>query len=144
MVGFWKGVKLFYVRAFDFQGRSTRAEFWWSVLYQILYFFVPLIFIGLIGAQSQGLSGSVAQIANMTAGVISLLWIVGHIIHIIPGIAVSVRRLHDTDRSGWMYLISLLPLCIFFLIAFYCTDGTIGDNLYGPDPTGRGTADIFN
>ena len=56
---------------------------------------------------------------------------------LIPTIAVTVRRLHDTDRSGWWFLIIFLPLigAIAFLV-FMCLDGTQGDNQYGPNPKG--------
>ena len=54
---------------------------------------------------------------------------------IIPGIAVTVRRLHDTDRSGWFVLLALIPLVgAILLLVFYCTEGTRGPNRFGPDP----------
>ncbi len=54
---------------------------------------------------------------------------------IIPSLAVGVRRLHDTNRSGWWLLIGLIP-CIGFivLIVFLVQDGQAGDNQYGPNP----------
>ena len=54
---------------------------------------------------------------------------------LIPSIAVGVRRLHDTNRSGWWILIGLVP-CVGFiiLIVFYAMEGVRGDNQYGPDP----------
>jgi uncharacterized membrane protein YhaH (DUF805 family) len=54
---------------------------------------------------------------------------------LIPGLAVAVRRLHDTGRSGWWLLIGLVPLIgAIVLIVFMATDGEPGDNAYGPNP----------
>lgn len=53
----------------------------------------------------------------------------------IPSLAVTVRRLHDTNHSGWMYFVSLIPLIGgIWLLILLCTDGTHGQNQYGPDP----------
>jgi uncharacterized membrane protein YhaH (DUF805 family) len=54
---------------------------------------------------------------------------------LLPNLAVAVRRLHDTDRSGWWLLIALLPLIgLIVLIVFFCIRGTPGPNRFGPDP----------
>ncbi|MEA3047456.1 MAG: hypothetical protein QOJ53_1788 [Sphingomonadales bacterium] len=57
---------------------------------------------------------------------------------IIPGLAVTIRRLHDTDRSGWNLLWGALPIVGgFILLYFYVCDGTGGPNRFGPDPKGE-------
>ena len=54
---------------------------------------------------------------------------------IIPGLAVAVRRLHDTNKSGWLILLGLIPLIgVIILLVFYFTDGDRGMNNYGPSP----------
>jgi uncharacterized membrane protein YhaH (DUF805 family) len=54
---------------------------------------------------------------------------------LLPYLGIAVRRLHDTDRSGWWILIGLVPIVgIILLIVWYCTAGTAGPNTYGPDP----------
>jgi uncharacterized membrane protein YhaH (DUF805 family) len=55
---------------------------------------------------------------------------------IAPNVAVTVRRLHDTDKSGWLYLLSLIPLVSLVLIVFACQDSTPGSNQYGDNPKG--------
>jgi uncharacterized membrane protein YhaH (DUF805 family) len=56
---------------------------------------------------------------------------------LIPGIAVTFRRLHDTDRSGWWWLIVFIPLLgVIVLLVFMVIDGTSGQNQFGPDPKG--------
>jgi uncharacterized membrane protein YhaH (DUF805 family) len=57
------------------------------------------------------------------------------LIHFIPSLAVIVRRLHDVGKSGWFYLIVLIPLIGFiWLLILYCTEGQKEDNKWGPDP----------
>jgi uncharacterized membrane protein YhaH (DUF805 family) len=97
----------------NFQGRAGRSEFWWFVLFNL--------------------------IASMVAGVIDnaiigfpLLQLVYMLAVLIPGIAVSVRRLHDKDKSGWWVLIALVPIVgAILLIYWYATPGTEGENQYG-------------
>ena len=56
--------------------------------------------------------------------------------NIIPAISVSVRRLHDVDKSGWWYWVGLVPLIGLIILFFYVQKGTVGANRFGPDPLG--------
>ncbi len=100
----------------NFQGRAPRSEFWYWVLFAII-----LAIVGGI-------------IDNAIIG----LPIVGSIISLgllLPGISVSVRRLHDIDRTGWWILIGFVPLVgAILLLIWYCSKGTPGPNTYGSDP----------
>jgi uncharacterized membrane protein YhaH (DUF805 family) len=70
----------------------------------------------------------------------TLLWLAA-LTNLLPGISVTVRRLHDTDRSGWWYWIGLIPLVgAILLLIWFCTRGTDGANRFGPDPL-SGVAD---
>ncbi len=65
----------------------------------------------------------------------SILYCLVALALLIPGIAVTIRRLHDTDRSGWTLLFALIPLVgALLLLVFYITEGTSGPNRFGPDP----------
>ena len=100
-----------------FEGRAGRAEYWW--------FFLANFLISLV-LQGLGRGASILAIVSLIYSLALL----------IPGLAVAVRRLHDTDKSGWWILISLVPLVgIIVLIVFLATDGDPGANQYGnPDP----------
>ena len=64
-----------------------------------------------------------------------ILYLVYILAVFLPGLGVSVRRLHDTNKSGWMILIALIPIIgAIWLIILYATEGDKGDNPYGPDP----------
>ena len=105
-----------------FSGRSRRKEYW--------YFALFLVALGLLLSLIDGLIGTF----NSPAGIESLSDVF-KILLVIPGIAVSVRRLHDIDRSGWWFLISLVPLIgVIALIVLLVQDGTPGSNRYGPNP----------
>jgi uncharacterized membrane protein YhaH (DUF805 family) len=123
----------------EFSGRSQRQEYWmFSLLYLIVLIATGLIMIaGAIGLEKDQAPGPVFWIG---AGLLTLFIVAG----IIPSIAVTVRRLHDQNLSGWMYLLSFIPyIGGFVLLVFMFIDGTPGDNRFGPDPKGRGHADVF-
>jgi uncharacterized membrane protein YhaH (DUF805 family) len=149
-------------RYFDFSGRSSRAEFWFFVL----FVFVLSIVASVLDAI---LFGNYGQGVAVLSSLVSL-------VHLIPSLSVSVRRLHDSDRTGWWIMLGFVPVAglivalggsamMFFggpgadpfagfaalgtglmltalislivlivLIVFYCTRGTPGANRYGPPP----------
>lgn len=111
----------------DFTGRARRQEYWNYVLYLILLFLAcyMLIFIG-----------AIAEIYILTVVGFLLVSIIA-LLSFIPSLAIAVRRLHDTNRSGWYYLIGLIPLVGgILLLVWFCTEGTRGENDFGPDPKG--------
>ena len=61
----------------------------------------------------------------------------------IPNLAVTIRRLHDQDKSGWWLLISFIPFGGLVLLVFMFIDGTPGENEYGPSPKDTFTADTL-
>ena len=100
----------------EFKGRSRRMEFWMFALFYWIGVVVLMVVEGFIGL----------------AGILSGLFALGHLV---PNIAVTIRRLHDTDRSGWWLLIVLVPAIGFIvLLVFMCMDGTAGANRFGPNP----------
>ena len=126
-----------YKRYADFSGRSQRKEYW---MFQLLIVSAVLvgviIFIGL-GASVEAAGGKLGLDAvGIIAAVVAAIAVLGSII---PSIAVTVRRFHDQDRSGWFYLISFIPyIGRWIVFVFMCFDGTHGENQYGPDPKGTG------
>jgi uncharacterized membrane protein YhaH (DUF805 family) len=106
----------------EFTGRARRREYWTFVLFNIL------ISIGL--AIIDSLTGSFTFERGF--GVLGGLYALAVLI---PSIAVGVRRLHDTNRSGWWLLIGLIP-CIGFIVLIYFAvqDSQAGDNKYGANP----------
>jgi uncharacterized membrane protein YhaH (DUF805 family) len=99
-----------------FSGRASRSEFWWSYLGWLLIVIA-------------------AVVLDVVTG-LGLFTVVAYLGGILPMLAVMVRRLHDTGRSGWMFLIGLIPLVGgILLLVWYVTDGQPMDNPYGAVPT---------
>ncbi len=110
----WKLVVL--QRYAKFDGRAGRAEFWWFVLANFLAYVVLAILM---------------QISS----IFLILYVVYALALIVPSLAVAIRRLHDTDKSGWMILLGLIPFVGFIiLLVFYIQEGTNGPNNYGAGP----------
>ena len=105
-----------------FSGRARRKEFWF------FYLFVMIAYILL--AIVDGISGTLDPMTGL--GLFSGIFALGSTI---PAIAVSVRRLHDTDRSGWWLLLGLIPLIGgIVLYVFLCLDSSPGQNRFGANP----------
>lgn len=93
----------------DFKGRSRRKEYWLFMLIYFIFAAIPLV---------------------------KFIWVLAAII---PAIAVTVRRLHDTGRSGWLILLGLIPLVGgIILLIFCCQDSQPGINRFGYNPKGIG------
>lgn len=105
----------------DFSGRSSRPEYWWYVLaYCIAYLVVSVI------ESIVGLNGMIGPYGPVTV-LLSLACLV-------PGVAVTIRRLHDTDRSGWWALLGIVPLANLVLLYFLVLPGTDNVNQFGSPP----------
>ena len=115
----------------EFTGRSRRKEYWMFTLLCV----VVAVVLGIVES-ILGLGGMVGYYGPLTA--LFLLAI------LVPSIAVGIRRLHDTNRSGWWILISFVPFVGgLILLVFYVLEGTRGPNEYGPDPKGEDLASTF-
>lgn len=103
-MGFVQAIKSVYSNYVNFKGRARRSEYWYFVLFSMLLSFIPIV--------------------NIIAG----------LINIIPAVAVCVRRLHDTGRSGWWFLLAFVPIVNLVLIYFYILDSQPGENQWGANP----------
>lgn len=98
-------IKICWKKYADFRGRAGRAEYWYWVLFCLILSFIPLVNI-------------IATLALC-----------------VPSIAVGVRRLHDIGKSGWYYLLCLIPLIgSVLLIVWFCQEGQVEENEYGTNP----------
>ncbi len=98
----------------NFEGRATRAEFWWFFLFNFLLTFI----LGLLGKPGT---------------ILSSIW---SLAILLPQLGLGVRRLHDIGKSGWYWLIALIPIVGWILvIIWFAKEGDPNDNQYGPVPT---------
>lgn len=127
-----------YRRYAEFSGRSRRMEYWMFVLFEIIVIAIleALLFVGMPAIDQA--TGQALQTPGVLFYVVLALLCIFAVATIVPGLAVQVRRLHDTDRSGWWWWIQLVPLIgAIVMLVFMCLDGTPGPNRFGPDPQGR-------
>ena len=109
-----------------FSGRARRKEYWMFTLFNLIIAFVLGFIDGITGMANEGGLGVLSIIYSLAV--------------LIPGLAVAVRRLHDTSRSGWWLLISFVPLIgAIVLLVFLVQDSQQGENKHGPNPK-AGTA----
>ena len=129
MMGFLDALKTVFRNKYaTFSGRASRSEYWWSYL-GIFVASISLQIVGFIGAIVLG------SINETLALVPLLIMIAGIFALLIPTLAVNVRRLHDTGKSGWMLIIVLIP-CIGFILwlVWMIEDRQAHVNAYGPVP----------
>ena len=98
----------------DFKGRARRKEYWMFTLINLI----------------------IAVVLGIVGGLIKFPFIstIYGLAVLLPGIAVSVRRLHDLGKSGWLLLLGLIPLVNFYLLYLFCLEGEKKSNAWGPDP----------
>ena len=141
-MSFGQAVKHVFSNYANFQGRASRSEFWWFYLFMVIVNSVISIPYT-IGLTSSAGSMTVDQATGqVTSGSLSGLAIFGIVLMaiwflatIVPLIAVSVRRLHDTDRSGgWWFLGFICCIGTIILIVFYVQPSTPGPNRFGEGP----------
>lgn len=107
----------------DFNGRARRTEYWMFILFNAIFAIAAMLIDNMLG------------LTISTEIPYGPLYIIYGLAMFIPGLAVAVRRLHDTGKSGWMILIALIPFIGgIILLVFMVTSGTVGSNEYGPDP----------
>jgi len=108
----------------QFSGRSRRKELWMFVLFNTII--ATVLYLGGMVTAGQG-----SSLSTLFFG----LYFIYALAALVPGWAVGARRLHDIGKSGWWWLIALVPLVgAILLIVWWATDGQLGDNQYGPNP----------
>jgi uncharacterized membrane protein YhaH (DUF805 family) len=111
-MNFLDAVKICFTKYADFNGCASRPEFWWWVL-----------FTAVASAALQSVSRDLSAAFSIAT--------------FLPGIAVTARRLHDTDRSGWLQLLWLIPIIGWILLIIWCAEPG-KPNRYGASPQGPG------
>jgi uncharacterized membrane protein YhaH (DUF805 family) len=114
-MGFVDAIKSGFGNYVNFSGRAARSEFWYWTLFTVL-------------------ANLVAGIIDAVLGGVGLVGLIVSLALLLPGIAVSVRRLHDLDRTGWWLLLVFTGIGVILLLIWDCMKGTTGPNSHGADP----------
>jgi uncharacterized membrane protein YhaH (DUF805 family) len=111
--GFMGAITAVFSKYVGFNGRASRSEFWWWFLFEFIVLFVAAILDGIIFGHQ------------------ALFYFGGALALFLPTLAVSIRRLHDTDKSGWFFLLFMIPLAGLIIMIIFCTQqGTNGPNRF--------------
>ena len=126
-MNFTAGIRSFWSRFADFKGRSRRSEYWYVQL------FLVVTNLAVAGIDLALMDGDLDRfIANGGGGIVGLIWIFATIV---PALAVLIRRLHDTGRTGWWALVGLVPFVgAIVLLVFTVSDSSNEENKYGTSP----------
>jgi uncharacterized membrane protein YhaH (DUF805 family) len=116
----------------DFSGRARRKEYWYWYLFNLLIsIFIVVVSLVITPPYGTGTDNGIGWL-GLFIYLVAIIYSLGVII---PNLAVTVRRLHDTNRSGWWYFISMVPFIGGIILLIYLIeDSTPGDNQYGPNP----------
>lgn len=110
----------------DFSGRARRKEYWMWTLYVTLINILAIILDDMLGLNFELLGQDLDY---------GWMYVTAGIINFIPGLSIVVRRLHDIGKSGWFYLIILIPIIGFiWILILLCSDGVTEDNKWGTNP----------
>ena len=139
---FSESIRTCLAKATTWQGRAARSEYWYFVLFCVLSQIAAMVIDGVLGTGFKYTNPMTGMEQSMGYGWVYLLT---GLALLLPSLAALVRRLHDTDRSGWWYWIALIPLVgIILLIVWLASRGTSGNNGYGSDPLGTDLGTTFN
>lgn len=131
-MGFGEAIHTCFAKMVTFQGRASRSEFWWFALFLwLLTFVVAFVLSAFLGDSIN--SNPADPFANM-----ALLFgpiLVGAFVLMLASLSVTIRRLHDSGKTGWWYWIAAIPYVGgLLLLIFMLLPGTDGDNRFGPKP----------
>lgn len=159
----------------EFSGRSRRKEYWMFILFQMLVYVALMVVGSMVGAAAMMATADTSALEGAGGAAIAIFAVYGlfSLAMLIPTIAVTVRRLHDTNRTGWWFLAPLIPYAVMagsiFILAdspdmalaisavagivalvlgivvlvFMFLNGTSGPNKYGPDPKAPNDSEVF-
>jgi uncharacterized membrane protein YhaH (DUF805 family) len=111
-----QAIRSAFARWCTFSGRAGATEYWWFVLFGSIVF------------------GLASLLDYAAFGRHATFWATCTLVLMVPYVAVAVRRLHDTDRSGWWLLLVFVPLGNIVLLIWFCLPSTWGPNRFGPMP----------
>jgi uncharacterized membrane protein YhaH (DUF805 family) len=118
----------------DFSGRARRKEYWFFTLFHIIFYVVCMLLDAILGTSA----------GNGDDG-IGFLYLTYFLLTLIPSFALSVRRMHDIGKSGWMVLVSIIPIAgPIWLLVLTCMDSEMKTNQWGENPKGIGNDRLIN
>jgi uncharacterized membrane protein YhaH (DUF805 family) len=119
-MGFGEAIQSCLRQYVGFTGRARRSEYWWFALFGLIVSIVADLIDAMLGTMSDSNVGVFGAIVGLAL--------------LLPSIAVAIRRLHDTSRTGWWILIGLIPIVGWIILIVFYVQDSHPDNKYGPSP----------
>jgi len=132
-MSYLEAVKAGFTNYAKFNGRASRSEFWWFLLFVVIVYAVLYAIIGIFGGFTVTDANGVdsMSVTGVPFFILAIFWIA----LLLPVVGIQFRRLHDANHSAWWWLIGFVPFGGIVLIIFLVTPGTAGDNRFGPPVT---------
>lgn len=129
-MGFTEAIQSGFNNYVNFSGRASRPAYWWWFLFTWIVSIVAQLIDGAVRPPGFNYEASAMSVF------VGIITVIVSLALLLPSIAVLIRRLHDTDRSGWWWLIGIIPLIGWIILIFFlASPGTLGENRYGPPPS---------
>lgn len=133
-MGFTEATATCLRKYFVFSGRAPRSEYWWFFLFKLILTVAAIA----VAIWSLYRNEDLLQ-------VLVIVFVIGYLFLLIPSVAVAVRRLHDWDMSGWVYLVVFVPsIGGLILLGMMIPGSSPGENQYGPHPFDRINTTVFD
>ena len=138
---FSESIKTCLSKFVTWEGRASRSEYWFFVLFNVVCIIAASVIDNVLGTTFKFMNPVSGMEQSLGYGYVYCLVALALFL---PNLAAMVRRLHDTNRSGWWYWIILIPLVgVILFLVWMCSRGTVGNNNYGSDPLGGELGDTF-
>ena len=132
-VSYMEAVKAGFSNYAKFNGRASRSEFWWFVLFMSIVYAVLIGILWISGGLTASDTDGVETVraTGLPLVILTVVWV----IFLLPILGLQWRRLHDANHSGAWWLLNFVPFGGIVLLVFFATPGTEGDNRFGPPVT---------
>jgi uncharacterized membrane protein YhaH (DUF805 family) len=130
-MSFGQAVQSYFQNYVTFSGRAQRSAYWWVFLFNLLVATAAMILDRALGL-SFTMTAPTGEVISLLYGPIYVIVVLALFL---PSLALTFRRLHDRNKSGWWLLLLFIPLVgAIVILIWFMMRGTVGDNRYGPDP----------
>ncbi|WP_291432160.1 DUF805 domain-containing protein [Deinococcus sp.] len=121
----------------NFRGRARRREYWmYTLINGIIQFVLSIPLYGVLMSMQNDAAADPSTALTGSTLIFAVIYALYVLATFIPSLAIAVRRLHDTGKSGWWYLLNFVPLGGLVIFIFTVLDGEPGSNKWGPNPKG--------
>lgn len=134
-MGFTEAIKTCYTKSFTCKGRAQRSEFWYFYLFEVCFTIIWLMSVCIVDANTPQTAANGGKDVSLI--IVSTIYGIAYLTTIPASFCVTIRRLHDVNQSGWVYLLCFVPFGGFVLLYFLCQPSTWA-NEYGKAPLESG------